>query len=233
MRRRGRENMSPMRLRLLDAVARRIAVPLGAVLLAGCAPTQFEATPGNIPQPVVERIPVVIGVHVPAEFREHVYKEKRKGGEYVISLGKAQSDGFMRMMEAMFARVVVVEAPASAAATDPEIRGVLEPTLEDYAFVTPADSGTDSYAASLKYTVRLYSPKGELADSWTFTGYGSRPGSAFPGKGDEALKAATTAAMRDAAAQLVAEFKDQAIARALLPQSPAPVATEVTPPPGP
>jgi hypothetical protein len=99
--------------------------------------------------------------------------------------------------------------------------------------VTPADSGTQAYAASLKYTVRLYSPRGELVDSWTFTGYGSRASSSFPGKGDDALKAATASAMRDAAAKLVAEFKDQAIARGLLPQPSPPVATEVTVPPQP
>jgi hypothetical protein len=123
-----------------------------------------------------------------------------------------------------------VDTPAAAAATDPEIRGVLEPVLEDFAFVTPADAGSEDYAASLKYSVKLYSPKGELTDSWTFTGYGSQPGRMFPGKGDEALQAATALAMRDAAAKLVAEFRDQAIARNLLPQSSAPVVTEVAPP---
>ena len=55
----------------------------------------------------------------------------------------------------------------------------------------------------------------------------------MPGSGDDALKAATAAAMRDAAAKLVAEFRDQAIARGLLPQLSAPVATEVAPPPAP
>ena len=66
------------------------------------------------------------------------------------------------------------------------------------------------YAASLRYTIRLYSPQGELADSWTFTGYGSQPASSFPGKGDEALAAATRSAMRDAGAKLAAEFHEQA-----------------------
>jgi hypothetical protein len=45
-------------------------------------------------------------------------------------------------------------------AADPEIRGVLEPVLEDYAFITPSDSGSDDFAASLKYSVKLYSPDG-------------------------------------------------------------------------
>lgn len=217
----------------LSAVAATAAA--AALVLAGvtaCAPTRFETT-SPIPAPLIEKIPVVIGVHMPLEFREKVYEEKRAngGGEYSIGLGKAQSAGFMRVLEAMFAKVVTVPAPALAAQVDPDIRGVLVPVLEDYAFVTPLDSGTPVYAASLKYTIHLYSPKGELADSWTFTGYGSQPASSFPGKGDEALQAATRLAMRDAAAKLAAEFHEQAIARGLIaPEAPAMPAEVMEPP---
>ena len=170
-----------------------------------------------------------MGVYLPPEFIEKVHEEKREGGfEYSIGLGKAQSAGFMRIMEAMFARVVPVSSP-SAAATDPEIRGVLVPVLDDYAFVTPLDSGMQVYAASLKYTIRLYSPRGELAESWTFTGYGTHPASPIPGTGDAALASATRLAMRDAAAKLAAEFHEQAIARGLLPGAGTPAPTEIVP----
>jgi hypothetical protein len=217
--------------------SRALRVPVAALfmtLLAACAPTKFE-TQSDIPQPLIERIPVVIGVHMPLEFTAKVYEEKREGGggEYSIGLGKAQSAGFMRVLTAMFMRVVPVASPQAAAATDPEIRGVLEPVLEDYAFVTPADSGTSTFAVSLRYTIRLYSPQGELAESWTFTGYGSQPASQFPGKGDEALAVATRLAMRDAGAKLAAEFHEQAIARGLLPavQPGTPKEVELPPPP--
>jgi hypothetical protein len=199
------------------------------MLASACTPTQFETDANNIPVPLIDRIPVVVAVHIPKEFREKVYAEKRSGGRYSISLGKAQTDGFLRMMQAMFTRVVTLDS-VDAAAADPEIRGVLVPALEDYAFVTPMDSGTSSYAATLKYTVSLYSPRGELTDSWTFTGYGSQPSTGFPGSGDDALQAATSMALRDAAAKLVAEFRDQAIARGLLPQVGTAAPAEVTPP---
>jgi hypothetical protein len=205
------------------------AAVLVLALAGGCKPMQFEAD-SNIPAPLIDRIPVVVAVHIPKEFREKVYAEKRSSGSYSISLGKAQTDGFLRMMQAMFARVVTVDSVEAAAAADAEIRGVLVPVLDDYAFVTPADSGTSSYAATLKYTVSLYSPRGELKESWTFTGYGSQTSNGFPGSGDDALKAATSRAMRDAAAKLAAEFRDQAIARGLLPQEGAAGPAEVTTP---
>jgi hypothetical protein len=210
-----------------------VAAAFALVLLAtACAPTRFEAT-SDIPSPLLERIPVVVGMHLPAEFREKVYEEKREqgSGEYVIGLGKAQTAGFSRILNAMFERVVEVSAPAAAAATDPAIRGVLEPALDEVAFVTPVDSGTSTYAVSLRYSVRLYSPQGELVETWTFTGYGSQQASLFPGKGDEALAAATRIALRDAGAKLAAEFRDQAIARGLLPSAqPAPPAEVQLPP---
>jgi hypothetical protein len=204
-----------------------------ALLLSACAPTRFE-TQSDIPQPLIEKIPIAVGVYMPLAFTNKVYEEKREGGgEYSIGLGKAQSAGFMRILNAMFNRVVPVAAPQDAAA-DPEIRGVLEPVLEDFAFVTPVESSTPTYAASLRYTIRLYSPRGELTESWTFTGYGSQPASQFPGKGDEALAAATRLAMRDAGAKLAAEFREQAIARGLLPSVQAVTPREVElPPPAP
>jgi hypothetical protein len=198
---------------------------------AGCAPTRFE-TPPDVPPPLIDKIPIAIGVHMPLEFREQVYEEKRPGGggEYKIGLGKAQSAGFQRILEAMFEKVVVVSSLAAAGREAPGIRGVLQPQLEDYAFVTPVDSGTQAYAASLRYTIRLYSPEGKLAESWSFTGYGSQPASMFPGKGDEALQSATRLAMRDAAAKLAAEFHEQAIARGLVSPGAAARPTEVAPP---
>jgi len=224
-----------IRMRSLHPVlVQRVAAVVVVLLLAACAPTKFE-TSADIPQPLIEKIPIVVGVHLPLEFTEKVYEEKRPagGGEYSIGLGKAQSAGFMRVLNAMFARVVPVASPAAAAATDAEIRGVFEPVLEDFAFVTPGDSGTQMYAASLRYTIRLYSPQGELADSWTFTGYGSQAASSFPGKGDAALAAATRSAMRDAGAKLAAEFHEQALVRGLLPsaQPAGPREVELPPPP--
>ena len=78
----------------------RAAAVAGAclALTAGCAPTRFE-TQTDIPLPLIEKIPVTVGVYVPPEFRDKVYEEKREGGfEYSIGLGKAQSAGFMRII---------------------------------------------------------------------------------------------------------------------------------------
>lgn len=213
----------------LARILRGACWPLLA-LAAGCGTTQLEPHP-TIPPPLVTKIPIVVGVYLPPEFREKVYHEKREGADFAISIGKAQSDAFMRLMDAMFARAVPVPAADAGARTDPAIRGVIEPVLEDFAFVTPADSGSDIYAVSLKYRVNGYRPDGKFFESWTFTGYGAAPVEGMLGKGSEALQKATQLAMRDAGARLATEFREQAVVRGLLPDVPSSAATEVLPPP--
>jgi hypothetical protein len=201
-----------------------------AALLAGCGTTQFEAE-SVIPQPLVTRIPVVVGVHVPAEFREAVHREKRDGVDYVISFGKAQANGFDRLMSAMFERIVPVASVDAGAVTDPAVRGVFEPVLEDFSFVTPRDTGTQLYAVSLKYRINAYTPDGKAVDSWTFTGYGAQAGSSVPGQGKIALQQAAGLAMRDAGAKIAVEFREQAIVRGLIDATAPLVEVEVQPGP--
>lgn len=197
----------------------RAAAWLACAMLVGCAATEFEAQP-NIPTPLVTKIPLVVGLHISPEFRDKVYQEKRDGADYSIAIGKAQAEGFARLMDAMFDRVVPVNEADAGARTDPQIRAVLEPVLEDFAFVTPADSGSDVYAVSLRYRVNGYRPDGQPIDSWTFTGYGAAKNDNMLSGGSDALKTAVQLAMRDAAARLATEFREQAIVRGLLPAVP-------------
>jgi len=207
---------------------RALAWPLLA-LLCGCVDTSFQVQ-ANIPEPLVTRIPVVVGLYVPAEFREAVHHEERDGSDYTIEVGAAQTAGFSRLMTAMFTRAVPVSAAAAGAATDPEIRGVLEPVLEDFSFVTPRDTGTPVYAVSLKYRINAYTPVGEFVDSWTFTGYGTQAGSQIPGQGKSLLQQAAAIAMRDAGAKLAAEIREQAIVRGLIDAAGERPAGEIQPP---
>lgn len=210
--------------------SRAWAVPLLA-LLGACGTTQFEAQT-VIPPPLITQIPVVVGVHITPEFRDQVHREERDGGDIEIAVGKAQTAGFLRLLTAMFTRAVPVPSVAEGAAIDPEMRGVLEPVLEEFSFITPADTGTSLYAVSLKYRVNAYRPSGELIDSWTFTGYGAEPSLGLPTQGKPALQRATALAMRDAGTKLAVEFREQAIVRGLIEaEAPATVAPELQPVP--
>ena len=212
------------RYRQMSTAPVRLLAVAALLSLAACGSVKLVART-NIPAPLVTRIPVAVAVYMPKEFSGYVHKEKRWSTDWNIDLGKAQADGMNRLFGAMFERVVEVESINAGAQLGGDIRAILEPSVEEYAFVTPRDAGSPFYAVSIKYRVNVYAPDGRLADSWGFTGYGTWPSEGL--SNSVPLTEATALAMRDAGAKLAVEFRDQAVVRGLLPD--APPATSATP----
>jgi hypothetical protein len=194
-------------------------VAIAALLLAGCGPVKLVATT-NIPPPLVVKIPVSVALFVPTEFADYAHDEERAGTDWHIEIGKAQTDGLSRLLNAMFARVVRIDNLNAGASAGPDIRAILEPSVEEYAFVTPRDAGSPFFAVSIKYRINVYTPDGRLADSWGFTGYGTAPSQGITS--DAPLTKATALAMRDAGAKLATEFREQAIVRGLIEETAVP-----------
>lgn len=183
-------------------------------MLAGCGPVKLVAST-NIPPPLVVKIPIGVALFVPSEFSGYVHKEERWSTNWHVDLGKAQTDGITRLFNAMFERVVTVDSVNAGTQVPGGVAAILEPSIEEYAFVTPRDAGSPFYAVSIKYRVNVYLPDGKLADSWGFTGYGTSPSQGLSSQ--TPLSAATALAMRDAGAKLAVEFREQAVMRGLLP----------------
>jgi hypothetical protein len=233
--------MHSQRRKLLCAAAAGMASAM--VLLAGCGPVKLVANT-NIPPPLVMKVPIGVALFIPTEFSSYVHKEERWSTKWQIELGQAQTDGITRLMNAMFERVVTVDSLNAGTQVPGGVAAILEPSIEEYAFVTPRDAGSPFYAVSIKYRVNVYMPDGKLADSWGFTGYGTSPSQGL--SSEAPLHAATALAMRDAGAKLTVEFREQAVMRGLLsdgetadtpPSETAPAASgaagETTPPPAP
>jgi hypothetical protein len=206
------------------------------LLIAGCGPVRLTAR-ANIPTPLVMKIPIGVALFVPKDFSQYVHKEERWGTDWNVDLGSAHTEALMRLMNAMFERVVAVDSVNAGAQPGLNVAAILEPSVEEYAFVTPRDAGSPFYAVSIKYRVNVYSPDGRLADSWGFTGYGTSPSQGISSTAP--LAQATSLALRDAGAKLAVEFREQAVVRGLLPGGasidvpPAAPAQENTPAPAP
>lgn len=199
--------------------ARALALAaLGAGVMTACFPIKFEARM-PLPEPLIAKMPFAVALHVPSEFSSFTQKEKRWSIKWEVALGQAQAEGFTNLLNAMFERVVVVDSVDAATHGSEPVRAILEPAIEEYAFVTPRDAGSSFFAVSIKYRMGIYTPAGKLADSWAFTGYGSAPTSGMSDK--DSLQRATALALRDAAAKLAVEFRDQEIVRELLPSADA------------
>jgi hypothetical protein len=199
------------------------ALAIALPLLGGCGSVTLVAT-ANIPAPLVTKVPVAVALYVPEEFAQYVHKEERWSTDWNIELGAAQTEGITRLLNAMFERVVLVDSINAGAQLGDGVRAILEPTVEEYAFITPRDAGSPFFAVSIKYRVNVYSPDGRLADSWGFTGYGTSPASGV--SSSPPLAQATALALRDAGAKLAVEFREQAIVRGLLPDAEPEAASE-------
>ena len=216
---------------------RAAAVALGLVALSACTSTELE-TRAALPPPLLEQLPVRIGIHYSKEFREYVHRESRASMDYSVNLGPAHVTNLDWLLKAMFRDLVHVEDPAKIGSITPPLTFVLEPRFEEYSFLTPKDVAGEAYIVTIRYLLTVYDSSGARVDSFAFTGYGREKAHALGNK--EPLAVATQRAMRDAGAKIAVELTDQESVRLLLrgagsplPASPPQPPDTLKPPPEP
>ena len=196
--------------------------------LAACGDVEVAAE-SQMPPPLIDPLPVTVGVHYSEDFSKYQHAEERWGVKWKAELGPYHVRMAERLFHAAFREIIVVkdlkDLPAS-----PPYAAIIEPRIEQYSFITPKDTGANYYAVTIKYRLNVLAPSGETADSLTFTGYGS-----FKSGGmstTSPMVSATKAAMRDAAAKFLVQFPEQDVAKKLVAGTPliepsAPVAVAV------
>jgi hypothetical protein len=202
------------------------AAPLA--LLAACTATKLD-TKAQLPPPLIEQLPVRVGIHYSPEFREYRHQETRGSIDYEVNLGPAHVTNLEWLLKAMFREVVPVEDPARAGSVSPPLAFVLEPKFEEYSFLTPKDVAGEAFIVTIRYLMTLYDGQGARVDGFTFTGYGREKARTLASK--EPLATATQRAMRDAGAKIAVELTDQQSVRLLLrgAGSPLPVSPPAPP----
>ena len=182
-------------------------------LLAACTATKLE-TKAQLPPPLLEQLPVRVGIRYSQEFSEYRYKETRGSIDYEVNLGPAHVTNLDWLLKAMFREVVRVDDPTRAGGISPPLAFVLEPKFEEYSFLTPKDVAGEAFIVTIRYLLTVYDGNGARVDSFTFTGYGREKARTLASK--EPLAIATQRAMRDAGAKVAVELTDQDSVRLLL-----------------
>lgn len=173
-----------------------------AGLLAGCGSSvKFQAP--TIPAPLLEKIPISVGLRMPENFEHFVHEEKVFGREqWTIDLGRSNAALFEQLFAHMFANVTVI-GPED----DPELLpldALIEASIDAFEFSTPDQSNTDAFAVWIRYRLRVYDQAGDLVSNWPVSAYGKSQTTTI-GKTD-ALRRAAVLAMRDAAALVIMKF---------------------------
>jgi hypothetical protein len=206
----------------------RPALAALCVALSACTATKLE-TKAQLPPPLIEQLPVRVGVHYPEEFRAYVHRETRGTIDYEVTLGEAHVTNLDWLLKAMFREVVPVEDPSRVSSVRPPLAFVLEPKFEEFSFLTPKDVAGEAFIVTIRYMLTLYDGNGARVDSFTLTGYGRERARTLASK--EPLAIATQRAMRDAGAKVAVELTDQDSVRLLLrgAGSPLPVSPPAPP----
>ncbi len=211
------------------------ALCLGA--LGACTSTKLD-TRAQLPPPLLEQLPVRVGVYYSQEFREYVHRETRAKIDYEVTLGPAHVTNLDWLLKAMFREVVHVDDPTRIASVAPPLTLVLEPKFEEFSFLTPKDVAGEAFIVTIRYLLTVYDAAGARVDSFAFTGYGRERARTLASK--EPLALATQRAMRDAGAKVAVELTDQESVRLLLrgagsplPASPPQPPETLRPPPDP
>lgn len=191
---------------------RRLPLLLAITGLAACGATQVKPAL-SLPKALITPIDLDIGIFYSPEYRKFEHRETRWGADWKVSLGAEH----VRMTDNLFAQAFTKTTPLKKFPSDAEpapVKAIIEPRIEQYSFITPRDTGSNFYAVTIKYRLNLDTPTGAVIDSFQFTGYGTADGSGM--SAETPMSAATTTAMRDAAAKFLVQFPEQASVKRLV-----------------
>lgn len=187
--------------------------------LSGCTHTLIVE--GKFPPPLVNEIPLVVGLHLPSEFKSYRYVEASADrAKWIIDMGEAQTSMFQTVLPGMFGQVRELSSlPFEAADSSkmPDVDFVITPRIEEFQYTLPSETKIKVYEIWLKYNVQVFDKQGMLIADWILTAYGKTP-SGFMQSDEAALNQAVVVALRDAGANLAMNFANVPEVRAWLAQ---------------
>lgn len=184
----------------------RLAGLLAALLmLAGCGGASVSVPP-VLPVPLVDRLPLTMGVHLSDDLVNYVHEERLPdSGEWRIDLGSAQPVMFDNLLGGMFEAALPVVDPAVPGAG---VDGVLVPFIEEVQFSTPEQTRSEYFEVWVRYRFELHDRDGGLVGEFDLTAYGKANSRNYGlNNRSPALQAAALAALRDAMAFFTVKFQ--------------------------
>ena len=210
--------------RLLDSMtlgrkAQRLLMLIILLVLAACTSREVIVE-GTFPTPLVDPVPVSVGVLFTQEFKEHELVDDATGrGEvsWRVSTGTAQVEFWSTLFPAFFQNVVFIESYADLQAYD--VDAVLIPQVADVQYAIPLYTNVKVYEIWMRYNLALVEPEQIIEEEnatislenmqpfaeWPLTSYGKTP-TAFMQSDIDAVNLAAVMALRDAGAKFITSF---------------------------
>ena len=183
-----------------------VAVTLLA-LLAGCGPAEVVVK-GNFPSPLMQKLPITLGVWYDEDFAHHEFFEEAKTkaeSSWLVRTGEAQVQMWDSLLNGMFQRVLPMNGKPGPGQMNPSVDAVLIPHVEELQYAIPAHTSVKVYEIWMRYRLQLVTTGGQPIADWTMTAYGKTP-TAFLQSDQEAVNLAAVMALRDAGANFATHF---------------------------
>ena len=186
----------------------RTAVLAVLLLLGSCSATTIDIS-GTYPAPLVQKLPLTVGVIYDNAFTNHSYIEINDNtgdDQYIINSGASQVALFNTMLPAVFEEVVRLDNMDSAS-NFAELDAVLVPAIEEFQVGLPQKTRLNVYEIWVKYNMRLARANGDYIADWVMTAYGKSPEETFQSV-DAGVNDAANVALRDLAASFALGFSN-------------------------
>jgi hypothetical protein len=194
-----------MSLLPLDRSRLRLLAVAAAACLAGCGGSEVIVE-STFPRPLIEPLPVSMGVVIPDELYNFIYTEDIPDQSlWTIALGDANVAMLEPLFEGMFAQTRDLDSLALAAG-DTTLDGVIEPKLEKFEFDVPQGERDEFVEVWLQYQITVYDSDGATVIQWPVSGYGK---SELLRDAEDAVQRAAVVAMREAGATISTKFTEQ------------------------
>ena len=173
--------------------------------LTGCGGAEVIVE-STFPKPLIEPLPVSMGVVIPDELYNFIYTEDIPDQSlWTIALGDANVAMLGPLFEGMFRETRDIESLARAAG-DTSLDGVIEPQLDKFEFDVPTGERDEFVEVWLQYQITVYEPSGATVMQWPVSGYGKSELIRDP---EDAVQRAAIVAMREAGATIATKFSEQ------------------------
>ena len=197
---------------LVKSSARKAVLGAAALIfLSGCLATEVEVDEeAEFPVPLVPKIPINVGVHLPQELLDFVHKEDLgDDGIFTIDISDAQPTVFKNLFTGMFDEVTLIDNPNQP---NGNVAGTIVPRIKEMQFSTPYQTRTDYFEVWLRYQFELYDRNGTRLGDWDLTAYGKANTQNYGlNTTPPTLRAAALQACRDAMAFFTISFVRESV----------------------
>ena len=193
---------------------------ISSLLLNGCT-AHISISPVLERRPLVQPLPLTVGVYFSPEFRAYQGKNTCNDREVALriiiqprncsfdyDLGPPSVAMFELILAGMFESTVTIETLSPPPASNSGIAGIIEPRITDLNIISEGD-----FASDITYQITLYSPVGVEIGTWQVVGNGRKEGLEefifLRGRAGELVRLA----MRDAATTFIKGFRQEPVVK--------------------